>query len=189
MYFRKLFPTSRLLLAASALAFGCGTAKNGNGSDTEASQVAPSTIEIVTGVIQYCHDGDTCVAKVDGEPITLRLAGIDAPEVMGGPENQGQPFGKEARDFTSGMIKGKTVTIHKIEKDPYDRTVAEIYLGQDLINIKLVENGLAEAYKHATTQINKAAYAAAELHAHNLQMGIWSLQTYVSPSVFRHTGD
>lgn len=28
-----------------------------------------------------CHDGDTCTFLVEGEPVNVRLAGIDAPEI------------------------------------------------------------------------------------------------------------
>jgi micrococcal nuclease len=181
---RKKLPA--FLLSLTALTTACGGSSK---SDTNVAADGDFHAGTVTGVIQYCHDGDTCQAKVASGLVTLRLAGIDAPEVMGGPDNQGQPFGKDARDFLSAMVKGKTVQIRKIELDPYQRTVAEITLGTTLVNMQLVTNGYAEAYKHATNQVNKAAYAAAEEHAKGLKLHIWSNPNYESPSAFRHEGN
>lgn len=170
------FIVPSFLFLSTALLTACGS-----GNQHESAECAIIN-ETVRGTISYCHDGDTCVLdQTNGKKTTLRLAGIDAPEVSSG----GQPFGKEAQEYLSGMIKGKQVSVREIETDPYDRTVAEIFLKDDLVNIKLVQQGLAEAYRYATNKVDKKAYAEAETKAKKENKGIWSLKSYESPSDFR----
>lgn len=167
------------------------------GSSSPASQEAafsqtPFVPVMAKGTIKSCHDGDTCNIDLDdGGYLTVRFAGIDAPEVSGGEDNKGQPFGKTARDFLNNKIKGKKVRIAQIEKDPYDRMVAEIFLGDTLINMEMVKEGLAEAYKWApANKIDKKAYADAEKEAKNFLIGVWSQgASYVSPADFRNNID
>jgi endonuclease YncB( thermonuclease family) len=182
---------SSVIAASSMLAvYGCGSAtgeQTEDMSDVEGySYYSKFKPEVTYGKIRNCHDGDTCNAELDdGSRINLRLAGIDAPEVSGGAGNKGQPLGREARDFTNSQVKGKRVRIHKIELDPYSRTVAEIFVGNKLINIQLVELGYAEAYKWATWKINKKAYRVAEGDAKQRHKGVWGRDDYESPGEFR----
>ncbi len=182
--FRKLLPSLALALVAYS-ATGCGTKEDSQDtSDSEAWKSVKA--EEVQGTVKYCHDGDTCQVRLaDGANLTVRLGGIDAPEVSGGSSNKGQPFGRDARDFLSSLVKGKKVTVRKIELDPYGRTVGELFVNGKLVNIQLTEKGLAEAYKWATWKVNKKAYAKAEAAAKSQQLGIWSQESYVSPGKFR----
>ena len=93
-------------------------------------------------VIDSCYDGDTCTTT-SGEKI--RLACIDTPEIRG-PKADPEPA-KAARDFLNSNVAGKEVSIRRINKDRYDRTVAE--LAKDGINIQklMVSKGYAEIYK------------------------------------------
>ena len=93
-------------------------------------------------VIDKCYDGDTCTTT-SGEKI--RLACIDTPEIKGlraDPEPA-----KAARDFLNSNVAGKEVSIRRITKDRYDRTVAE--LAKDGLNIQklMVSKGYAKIYK------------------------------------------
>jgi len=49
------------------------------------------------------------------------LSGIDCPEKK-------QPFGQKAKQFTSKMVFGETVTILDKGKDRYGRTLGEVML-------------------------------------------------------------
>ena len=93
-------------------------------------------------VIDKCYDGDTCTTT-SGEKI--RLACIDTPEIKG-PRADPEPA-KAARDFLNSNIAGKKVSIRRITKDRYERTVAE--LAKDGVNIQklMVSKGYAKIYK------------------------------------------
>ena len=93
-------------------------------------------------VIDNCYDGDTCTTT-SGEKI--RLACIDTPEISG-PRADPEPA-KAARDFLNSNVAGKEVSIRRITKDRYERTVAE--LAKDEVNIQklMVSKGYAKIYK------------------------------------------
>ena len=93
-------------------------------------------------VIDNCYDGDTCTTT-SGEKI--RLACIDTPEIRG-PRADPEPA-KAARDFLNSYVSGEEVSIRRITKDRYERTVAE--LAKDGVNIQklMVLKGYAKIYK------------------------------------------
>ena len=93
-------------------------------------------------VIDNCYDGDTCTTT-SGEKI--RLACIDTPEIRG-PRADPEPA-KAARDFLNSYVAGEEVSIRRITKDRYERTVAE--LAKDGVNIQklMVLKGYAKIYK------------------------------------------
>ena len=93
-------------------------------------------------VIDSCYDGDTCTTT-SGEKI--RLACIDTPEIRG-PRANPEPA-KAARDFLNSNVAGKEVSIRRITKDRYERTVGELV--KDGVNIQklMVAKGYAKIYK------------------------------------------
>ena len=75
-----------------------------------------------TTIIKSCYDGDTCTT-IDGEKI--RLACIDTPELKG---KRAKPIpAREARDFLNGLLVNEKVSIRRITKDRYRRTIAELF--------------------------------------------------------------
>lgn len=100
------------------------------------------------------YDGDTIRVNIDlgfgiqnfgeaGKGLSLRLYGIDAPEVRGSQKESG----KETRDFLRSLILGKKVTLQTIKdtKGKYGRYLAIIYIDelQTSVNDYLVQLGLA----------------------------------------------
>ena len=92
--------------------------------------------------IKSCYDGDTCTA-IDGEKI--RLACIDTPELKG--KNSDPEKGIEARDFLNKLVANKEISIKRITKDRYGRTVAEIYKDGKNIQELIVNKGYGKIYK------------------------------------------
>jgi len=97
--------------------------------------------------IKSCYDGDTCTA-IDGEKI--RLACIDTPELKG--KNSDHEKAIEAKDFLNKLIADKEISIKRITKDRYGRTVAELF--KDGVNIQelIVNKGYGEIYKKYSYQ-------------------------------------
>ena len=106
--------------------------------------------ELVAGstvTIQKCYDGDTCTTT-EGEKI--RLACIDTPELRG---KKADPIpAKAARNYLNDLVAGSTVTIRRITKDRYGRTVAELSKGPMNIQEHLVEKGFASIYERYSSQ-------------------------------------
>ena len=109
--------------------------------------LAPPALAQTTITIDRCYDGDTCTST-DGEKI--RLACINTPELRGKRANPIRA--KAARDYLNGLVAGEEVSIRRITKDRYGRTVAE--LSRDGVNIqeRLVDKGFASVYKRYSDQ-------------------------------------
>ncbi len=86
-------------------------------------------------------DGDTLTVLSKGQPVRIRLHGIDCPEKR-------QAVGKRAKHFTSQVVYGKTVTVKDLGQDRYGRTVGEVMLpdGRNL-NHEIVREGSAWWYR------------------------------------------
>ena len=109
--------------------------------------LAPPALAQTTITIDRCYDGDTCTST-EGEKI--RLACIDTPELRG---KRADPIpAKAARDYLNDLVAGEEVSIRRITKDRYGRTVAE--LSKDGVNIqeRLVDKGFASVYKRYSDQ-------------------------------------
>tara|TARA_Y100001968_G_scaffold319177_1_gene350358 strand:+ start:506 stop:925 length:420 start_codon:yes stop_codon:yes gene_type:complete len=97
--------------------------------------------------IRSCYDGDTCTTT-KGEKI--RLACIDTPELRG-PRSDPLPA-IAARDYLNDLIAGEKVSIRRITKDRYGRTIAELSKGGMNIQKRLVGKGYARIYERYVHQ-------------------------------------
>lgn len=86
-------------------------------------------------------DGDTVVALLDRNiQKTLRLAEVDCPESK-------QPFGNNAKQFTSSQIFGKNVIFYPTDTDRYGRTIAKIFYANDkYLSAEIIKAGLGWWY-------------------------------------------
>ena len=97
--------------------------------------------------IKNCYDGDTCTTE-SGEKI--RLACIDAPEIKGKIHNPNAA--KKAKEYLNKLVKNKYVSIIRLTKDRYGRTVAEISIKGTNVQKLLVETNHAEIYQKYANQ-------------------------------------
>lgn len=98
--------------------------------------------------LSACVDGDTAKFVANNEIIKVRFLAIDTPETKH-PTKKEEPYGKEASDFTCNKLK----TASKIEleydsnsekTDKYGRYLAWIFVDDNLLQVDLVKNGLAQ---------------------------------------------
>ena len=97
--------------------------------------------------IKDCYDGDTCTT-LKGE--NIRLACIDTPELKGW--NADPIPAKEARDFVNKLVANEEVSIKRITRDRYNRTVAELSLQGENIQQMMVKRGYAQIYQKYSFQ-------------------------------------
>lgn len=94
-----------------------------------------------SGRVIGISDGDTIKVLHNGKAEKIRLHGIDCPE-------KAQPFGTKAKQFTSAMVFGKTVTVRVTDTDKYGRTVGDVILPDGrVLNREMVAARLAWWYK------------------------------------------
>ena len=98
--------------------------------------------KLPTTIIKSCYDGDTCTT-IDGEKI--RLACIDTPELKG---KKAKPIPAiEARDFINDLLVNEKVSIKRITKDRYGRTVAELFKNNINIQKLIVDQEYGKIFK------------------------------------------
>lgn len=117
-------------------------------------------------------DGDTFDIWTGETVERVRLVGVDTPETKD-PRRKVQHFGKEASKFLRKTIKGKTLTIERVGKDAFLRTLAYVYLPDGrCINEILVEEGYAYAFlKYPTPGLDRLKRLEAKARAE--KKGLW----------------
>ncbi len=154
--------------AAVALA-GCGGGRSAPPSG--ASPAAAGPLFLITKVT----DGDTVHVIYAGHDERVRLIGINTPEVdwYGG---RAECFGAEAGTYTRRRLDGRTVRL-AFDSDRYDRygrLLAYVYLGRELFNLTLAEDGYARADPVPPDTRIAATFARAEDEARAAGRGLWS---------------
>ena len=123
-------------------------------------------------------DGDTITVLKDKRQFKIRLHGIDSPE-------KGQAFGNKAKQFTSDMVFGKTVTIKPTDTDRYGRTVAWVFVDGNNLNEEIVRAGFAWHFKKFSKDEN---LVRAEIEAREKKAGLWRDPNAIPPWEFRQLG-
>ncbi len=82
-------------------------------------------------------DGDT----IESNKTSIRLLGINTPE-------RGELYYEEAKEFLENLVLNKTVNLKygKEHYDKYQRVLAYVFLDNQNINLKIIENGFANIY-------------------------------------------
>jgi len=123
----------------------------------------------VKATVLSIGDGDTIRVRQAGKALTVRLACIDAPE------SAQPPYGLEARTYLQQRLPiGREVSLNIKTTDRYGRSVAEVFSGVN-INLALVEDGQAFAYRQYLRGCDAKAYLAAEDRASRARLGVWQM--------------
>lgn len=127
----------------------------------------------ISGKVIGIKDGDTVVILLEGNiQKTLRLAEVDCPE-------NSQPFGKNAKQFTSDQIFGKQINFIETDTDRYGRTIAKIYYDNGkYLSAELIKNGLGWWYYRYSNDENLGVL---ENEASNNKIGLWSDPNSIPP--------
>ena len=114
-------------------------------------------------------DGDTIRVRQAGKALTVRLACIDAPETAQ------SPYGLKARTYLQQRLPiGREVSLDIKTSDRYGRSVAEV-ISETNINLALVEDGQAFAYRQYLSGCDAKAYLEAEERASRARLGVWQV--------------
>lgn len=134
-------------------------------------------------------DGDTIIVNNGEAKMTIRLVGIDAPEISHSKHQPGQPFSQQSTKYLASLVLNRTVDIKSHGPDRYGRTLGEVFVDGKSVTLEMVKTGLAEVYRgKPVAGQNMEPYWKAEEEARNAKRGIWaSGDKYVSPREWRKT--
>jgi endonuclease YncB( thermonuclease family) len=127
--------------------------------------------------VVHVFDGDTLITSVGGRAEIIELSGVDCPEKK-------QPFGFEAKDFTSAMVQGKIIKVVPVQNSRHE--MFKVYVGDKSLNEELLKAGFAWC-KIADSSDEKLVKM--EESARQDRKGLWSKDNPVPPWVFRGETD
>ena len=123
----------------------------------------------IKGEVVSIGDGDTIRVRQGGRAITVRLACIDAPEMAQ------RPYGQQTRSYLQQRLPiGRAVTLEVKTTDRYGRSVAEV-ISDININLAMVEDGQAFAYRQYLGGCDAKEYLDAEFRANRRRYGVWQV--------------
>lgn len=130
----------------------------------------PSTV-IRSGTVVAVLDGDTIV--VDGVG-TVRYLGIDTPELHH-PRKPVERFAARAAALNRRLVAGRTVRLETDveERDAYGRLLAYVYVGDVMVNARLVAEGAAEQFPFEPNTLHREEFARLQREAMRHGRGQW----------------
>lgn len=171
-------------MVAVLLIAGCGGSSNENGISAQCA--TPAGAHVMRGTVTAVHDGDTFTLQVGTERYTVRLDGIDAPELA-------QSFGSESRQALAAMLLQHTIKVSWSQRDRYDRILGTAFTDNcQNVNLQSVTRGMAwfyAVYQCELAPAERLALAVAEANARLTRMGLWSQAQPTAPWVFRNGTD
>ena len=141
-----------------------------------------------TATVTRVVDGDTIVVDITGRtdgpgagaaPLgpdqRVRLLGIDTPESVD-PRRPVGCFGKEASAAASAFTQGQEVRlVADIEEvDGFDRLLRYVYLGDEMVNARLVVNGYATVFTYPPNVRHADLFVELQREAREAERGLWS---------------
>jgi micrococcal nuclease len=141
-------------------------------SDSLPVEPASSLYRVVTVI-----DGDTIKVDVAGMTETVRLIGIDTPEISNPHHPKSDYYGPEAAQYTKQLLQNQSVYLipdpMESNRDKYGRLLRYVFLEDGtFVNAKLVEDGYAYNYIYEPFQFMKY-FDYLEKQAKEKHLGLW----------------
>ena len=125
----------------------------------------PTLAADFTGPVVSVLDGDTIEVLHNRHPERIRLSSIDCPE-------NGQAYGKKAKQAASDLVFGKDVTVQTHGHDKYKRILGDVILPDGTyLNQELVKEGWCWWYRKYAP--GDTTLERLESEAREGRMGLW----------------
>jgi endonuclease YncB( thermonuclease family) len=154
--------------------------------------LAKEPIRTVDGIVTQVSDGDTVkLETTEGTKLKIRLYGIDAPEMekinhrTGTVSKPGQPYGEEAYKALELKMLDSKVRVDVMATDRYKRMVGIVYHNTRNINLEMVKEGWAWAYREYLDRPYASEYLDAEREARTKRLSLWQQPNPQPPWEFR----
>lgn len=127
------------------------------------ADIATSGPTVLTGKVTAVIGGDVVSVRLGEEDHPVRLAGIDAPEIL-------QEFGPDARQVLAEMVLAKSVEVLVLGDDRQRPILGIVYSNLQCVNTVMVRRGCAWYYARHT---KSKALENAQDEAKRAKRGIW----------------
>src|SRR5574337_529791 len=153
-----------LIGVLSCTACSSSYARDERSQGTAALSAPGATDELVR--VQRVHDGDTVLLE-DGR--TVRYLGINTPEYQ-------EPFYRKAKRLNESLVLGREIRLEFDQErtDGRDRLLAYVYVGNEMINARLVQEGMAHAFFIGSNRKHHALLLRLQAEVQQRKVGIWS---------------
>jgi len=133
----------------------------------------PTLCRVVTII-----DGDTIRVDIGGETETVRLIGIDTPEIANSHNTRQDYYGPEAAQYTRHLLENQSIYLipdpMQSDRDKYNRLLRYVFLEDGtLVNAKLIREGYAYNYIYEPFQFMNYFYTL-EKQAKENRLGLWA---------------
>lgn len=142
------------------------------------SLASPSHAQSVRGPAEVT-DGDSLTVA----GISVRLFGIDAPELHQMCSEDGVACGERAKGRLSALIGGEQIDCQRQSIDPYGRIVAVCRVAGVDVGQAMVESGWAIAFEKYSDD-----YVVAQTRAKASNLGLWRMN-FQAPEEYRSAQD
>lgn len=123
-------------------------------------------------------DGDTLKARIDGEVVSIRVIGIDAPESTNKKECFGNESSAKAKEFLSNKWIKIASDYSQDNLDKYDRWLRYVFFDEGTdFGKRMIEEGYAYEYTYDERYFYQDDYKAMEDYAKDKSHGLWSKNT------------
>lgn len=133
-----------------------------------------------SAVVTRAVDGDTIEVTMGSTRETVRLLGIDTPEIThpeapDGKQGSDECLGPEASAFTAVSLVGRAVTLEldEVHRDRYGRLLAFVIVDGARFNDQLLTKGLARLLVIPPNGRHARSMLETELAARKEGRGIW----------------
>ena len=150
--------------------------------DQEASLQRQGPFKVISVV-----DGDTIKVDVDGTKESIRMIGIDTPEIVD-PRKPVQCYGPEASSYAHRKLENRTVYLvsdsTQGERDKYNRILVYVYIADEQTGLwsdcagcsysyDAVRSGYAKEYTYNSPYAYQLEFKQAQALAQSEGSGLW----------------
>jgi len=164
-------------------------------SSTASAQPGHVPKDILEGIVVGVSEGDRITVNSFGTEIFVRLYGIAAPQTakvdkFTGWHKAGQPFAEDAFRALSIKVLHQQVQLEirrtlVFKNGARQMALAVVHLGGRNINLEMVADGYAWAYRALADGPNIHGYLAAEKYARSRNNGLWRQENPQPPWEFK----
>lgn len=141
-------------------------------------------------------DGDTIAVLINGKNETIRIIGIDTPEVVD-PRKTVECFGKEASETARKYFEdsGKKLWLEadatQDDRDKYRRLLRYVFIDGGSVDFGkiMIELGFASEYTYNVPYKYQQAYKQAEKEAREAKKGLWADDACMGYTIQKKTAE